>query len=87
MRLRDLCKLLNGRDWQWGKLGLALVGRALLNKALIQWSADGWGFTPFLAVVWPEVTQPWALGLDGRVNGEFQQGLHKGDLPVPSSLW
>ena len=32
MRLRGLCKLLDGRDWWWGKLGLALVGRALLSS-------------------------------------------------------
>ena len=61
MRLRDLCKLLDGRDWQWGKLGLALVGRALLSKALIQLSADGWGYSPSLVVVWPEASKPWGL--------------------------
>ena len=42
-----------------GKNGLVLVDRALLSKALIQLSADGWGYTPSLVVVWPEVTQPW----------------------------
>ena len=41
MRLRGLCKLPDGKNWQWEKLGLALVGRALLSKALIQLSADG----------------------------------------------
>ena len=46
------------------KLGLALVGRALLlGKGLIQLSADGWGSTLSLVVVWPEVTQPWVCGL------------------------
>ena len=44
-----------------GKLGLALVSRALLGEALIHLSADGWGCTPSLGVVWPEVTQPWTL--------------------------
>ena len=39
-----------------GKLGLALVGRALLSKALIHLSADGWGCTPSMKVVWPEAT-------------------------------
>ena len=33
---------------------LALVGRPLLSKALIQLSAEGWGCTPSLIVVWPE---------------------------------
>ena len=37
------------------------MGRTLLNKALIQLSADGWGFTPSLVVVWPEVTDPWGM--------------------------
>ena len=76
------------------KLGLALVGRALLlGKVLIQLSADGWGSTPSLVVVWPEVIQPWGLwALYGRVNGERQEGLHQEDLsglmmPVPPSLW
>ena len=50
---RVLCKLLDGRTGD-GKNDLALVGRALLSKALIQLSADGWGCTPSL-VVWPEV--------------------------------
>ena len=40
MRLRELSKLPDGRDWWWEKLGLALVDRALLSKALIQLSAD-----------------------------------------------
>ena len=59
MRIRGLCKLLDGRDWLWGKLGIALVVRAMLSKSLIQFSADGWGCAPSLLVVWPEVTQSW----------------------------
>ena len=43
-----------------GKMGPAVEGRALLSKALIQLSADGWGCTPSL-IFWPEVTQPWGL--------------------------
>ena len=61
MRLTGLYKLLDGMDWSCERLGLALVGRALLSKALIQLSADGWGCTPSLVVVWPEETQPWGL--------------------------
>ena len=52
--LIDEAKLLDGKDWQWRKLGLALVSRALLSKALIQLSANRWGCTPSLVVVWPE---------------------------------
>ena len=55
-----MCKT-EGRDWQWEKLDLALVGRTLLSKALIKLSADEWGCTPSLVVVWPEATQPWGL--------------------------
>ena len=64
----SVCPLMEGAkslpdsgDWQCEKLGLALMGRALLSKALIQLSADGWGCTPSLVVVWPEATQPWGL--------------------------
>ena len=41
MRIRGLWKLPDGRDWLWGKLGLARVGKAMVNKPLIQFSADG----------------------------------------------
>ena len=54
MRIRGSCKLLDGKDWLWGKLGIALVGGAMLSKSLIQFSADGWAYAPSLLVVWPE---------------------------------
>ena len=53
--LRGLGKLVI-KDWWWEKLGVALVGRALLSKALIQLSADGCR-THSLLVVWPKVVQ------------------------------
>ena len=28
----------------WGNLGLGLMGRDILNKSLIQFSVDGWGY-------------------------------------------
>ena len=31
-----------------GNLGHAMIGRAMPNKSLIQFSVDGWGFVPFL---------------------------------------
>ena len=61
MEVRGLCKLLDGSDWQWKKRGLALVGRALISKALTQFSAYGWGYISSLVVFWPEATQPWGL--------------------------
>ena len=59
-RLRGLCKLPDVRDW-WEKLGLVLVGKTLLSKALIRLSAGGWGCTLSLTDVWPEATHPWSL--------------------------
>ena len=54
---KRLCKLLHGSYLLvMGKIGLALVGRALLSEALIHLSADGWGCTPSMKVVWPEAT-------------------------------
>ena len=42
MKLKGLYKLPDGRAWWLEKLGLALVGRAVFSKTLIQLSADGW---------------------------------------------
>ena len=41
IRIRGLSKLPDGRDWLWRKLGLVLMGRAMLSKSLIQFSVDG----------------------------------------------
>ena len=41
-----------GRDWLRGKLGLVLMGRAMLSKSLIQLSVDGWGYVPSLLFTW-----------------------------------
>ena len=70
-----------------GKLGLALVGRALLSKALIQFSTDGWDCTSSLVVVWPEVTQPWGLQALCRDNGDLQETLHQGGPSSALALW
>ena len=37
-------------SWErlWGKLGLVLMGGALLSKSLIQFSVDGWSCVPSL---------------------------------------
>ena len=42
IRIRGLWNLPDGRNWLWVKLGLALVGKAMLGKSLIEFSADGW---------------------------------------------
>ena len=46
MRIRGLWNLPDGRNWLWVKLGLALVGKAMLGKSLIQFSADGAAVLP-----------------------------------------
>ena len=46
MRMRDLWKLPDVRDCLWGKLGLALLGRAMLHKSSTQFCADGCGCAP-----------------------------------------
>ena len=56
-----MCKLPDGRDWWWEKLGLALMGKAVLSKALIQLSADEWGCAVFLLVIRLETIQPCGL--------------------------
>ena len=39
LRIRGLWKLPDGRDWLWGKLGLVLMGGAMLSKYLIHFNA------------------------------------------------
>ena len=48
IRMRGLWKLPYGRDWLWGKLGLVLVGGAILSKSLMEFSVDGRGCVPSL---------------------------------------
>ena len=48
MRIRGLCRLPGGKDWLWGKLSFAPVGKAMLSKSLIQFSVDGQGCVPSL---------------------------------------
>ena len=47
---RGLWKLPDGRDWLRGKLGLVLMGRAMLSRSLTQFSVDGWGCVPSLLI-------------------------------------
>ena len=46
IRIRGLWKLPDGRDWLWRKLGLVLMGEAILSKSLIQFSVDGQACVP-----------------------------------------
>ena len=83
MKLRGLCKLPDERDWWWEKLGLDLVDRALLSKALIQLSADGWGCARTLIAFWPEVFR--SIGSIVKLVATSIRVYAKADLPI--SCW
>ena len=55
-RMRGLWKLPDERDWLRGKLGLVLMGGAMLSKSLIQFSIDGWSCVPSLLFTWGQTT-------------------------------
>ena len=50
--IKDLWKLPDGRDWWRGKLGLVLMGEAMLSKSLIKFSVDRWGYVLSLLFTW-----------------------------------
>ena len=52
LRISGLWKLPDGRDWLRGKLGLVLMGGAILSKSLIQLSIDGRGCVFALLFDW-----------------------------------
>ena len=51
-RLREAS---DGRQWLWGKLGLVLMGGAMLSKSLIQFSDDGWSCVHSLLFTWGQI--------------------------------
>ena len=51
-RIRGLWNIPDGRDWLRGKLGLVLMGGAMLSKSLTEFSVDGWGFVPLCCLTW-----------------------------------
>ena len=51
-KFKILMEAPDGIDWLRGKLGLPLMGRAMLNKSLIQCSIDGQGCVPSLLLTW-----------------------------------
>ena len=89
-RLRGLCQLTDRRDWWWEKWGLALVDRALLNKAnpIICW----WVGLCSLSDSRLAREDP-VLGSTGCMVGlTSKRAYTMGDLlnlllPVPPSLW
>ena len=63
---RRLWNLPDGRNWLWGKLGLVLLGGAMLSKSLIQFSLDGWGCVPSLLF---DLRPKYDGGNEGNSNG------------------
>ena len=62
MRLRDLCRHPDGRDWWWVELDLVpLVGRAMLNKTLVCLSSDEWSCDSSKLLAWSEAFQHWRV--------------------------
>ena len=45
---KRLIEVPDGRAWLRGKMGLVLMGGAMLSKSLIQFSVDGWSCVPSL---------------------------------------
>ena len=57
----------DGRHWLRGKLGLVLMGEAMLSKPLIQFSVDGWGSVLSLLFTWGQTD------VDNEDNGDLLQ--------------
>ena len=76
-RIRGLWKISDGRDWLRGKLGLVLMGGAMLSKSLIQFSVDGRGCVPSLLL---DLRPNYGGGNED--NGALLQKVHS----VPQAL-
>ena len=99
MWVKVLCKLPDGRDLMWRKLGLPLVGKALLSKSLIQFFCSWVGLCSLpvseseneVAQLCPTLCDPWTVAHQappsmGFSRQEYWSGLpfsSPGDLPDP----
>ena len=59
-RIRSLWKLPDVRDWVRGKLGVILMGGAMLSKSLIQFSVDGRAVFLPCCLTWGNTALPMA---------------------------
>ena len=65
-------RLMEASWWErvtWGKLGLGLMGRAILNKSLVQFSVEGWAvlppcYLPGAKLWWFSSSHVWMWELD-----------------------
>ena len=51
-----------------GKLGLVLMGGAMLSKSLIQLSVDGWSCVPSLLFTWDQTMVDFPGGSEGKAS-------------------
>ena len=74
--IRGLYKIPDGRDWLWGKPGLALVNRTVLSKSLIQLSAGRWICASSLLVAMLIMMPPyWCLKTSLDITSYMSNGF------------
>ena len=81
MKVRSLYKFPDGRDWLWGKLSLALMGRAPLSKTLISCLLMGGATLPPCYLFSLKQPNPGVYRLFGRVHGYLQEDLCQDTSP------
>ena len=64
----------------WGKLGLALMGRAMLSKSLIQFSVGGWGCVPSLLF---DLRPNYGGGMKKMATSSIRSRAHTAPLSAP----
>ena len=84
-----------GGDWLRWKLGLVLVGGAILSKSLIQFSLDGWGCIPSLLFIWGQtmvevrkimVTSfKWSHASTATLSAPSPAAGHRPPMPPPET--
>ena len=84
---KRFCKFPDVRAWLWGKLGLALGGRAMLRNPLIQLPADEWAELLPWATFLVGLRQPSTgiYWLYGEANGNLQKDLNQHTPPRTAS--
>ena len=85
MRIRGLCKLPDGRDWPWGKLGLALVGRACSLKLESNCLQTTGTVCPLCQLFSQRQPSPWLYRLYGTANGDLLKRTYA-NIPCPPGL-
>ena len=86
IRIRGLCKIPDGRGWLWIKLGLALVGKAMLSKSLIQFSAMYGAVFPPCSLIWGQTIVAITMTSSKRTYARTP-GLQGPLLSVPLTPW